>query len=394
MWTEPADLKDALMRLWNRGEFMRDLVEGRSRFPLRIPLKGPKAADITHRFDSVRRWVATLTATRFIRIEWTEVRHRVQGEQQIPLCVWVDSLDDALRWLGKRAEYDEFVAILDRTRTVCAPLVSWLARYPLRALDLARQWESLLLVVTWIQAHPRPGIYLRQVDIPGIHTKFIESHRATLSDLLDLALEPDLIDLRHSGVSGFTSRYGFLDKPVRIRFRVLDPRIQIIDAAVCPDVTLDVTSFAQLHLAVRRVIITENETNFLALPELEGTVAVFGAGYGWEALARARWLERCRICYWGDIDTHGFAILDQLRSHFLAVESVLMDRQTLMAHAMYWGEETRPYQGDLRRLHIDELSLFNDLRDNRIRPGLRLEQELLGYEWVRDRLQALVSQYP
>ena len=28
----------------------------------------------------------------------------------------------------------------------------------------------------------------------------------------------------------------------------------------------------------------------------------------WDALAKARWLSRCKIHYWGDIDTHGFGL--------------------------------------------------------------------------------------
>ena len=54
---------------------------------------------------------------------------------------------------------------------------------PLRALELAAEWSRLLDVVSWLQAHPRPGVYLRQVDLPGIHTKFIESQRGVLADL-------------------------------------------------------------------------------------------------------------------------------------------------------------------------------------------------------------------
>lgn len=38
-----------------------------------------------------------------------------------------------------------------------------------------------------------------------------------------------------------------------------------------------------------------------------------GAGYGWQALAQAKWLNQCEIYYWGNLDTHGFAILDRLR---------------------------------------------------------------------------------
>ena len=96
-----------------------------------------------------------------------------------------------------------------------------------------------------------------------------------------------------------------------------------------PDVTLDAESFADLDIPVRRVFITENETNFLAFPPACEAIVIFGAGYGWDALATAHWLARCGIHYWGDIDTHGFAILDQLRARFEHVESFLMDRDNL-----------------------------------------------------------------
>jgi hypothetical protein len=29
-------------------------------------------------------------------------------------------------------------------------------------------------VLRWFVANPRPGVYLRQLDIPGVDTKFIE----------------------------------------------------------------------------------------------------------------------------------------------------------------------------------------------------------------------------
>jgi hypothetical protein len=49
-----------------------------------------------------------------------------------------------------------------------------------------------------------------------------------------------------------------------------------------------------------------------------------------DALEASRWLNDRAIHYWGDIDTHGFAILDQPRGHFAHVESFLMDRATLI----------------------------------------------------------------
>ena len=112
-------------------------------------------------------------------------------------------------------------------------------------------------------------------------------------------------------------------------------------------------------------------------------------GYGWDALARSHWLNNCAIHYWGDIDTHGFGILDQLRGHFDHVDSFLMDRATLDAHAALWGCEDKPLRIDLHRLTSAEQSLYDDLRDAHIRPGLRLEQEHIGFQWLNDHLQQL-----
>ena len=160
---------------------------------------------------------------------------------------------------------------------------------------------------------------------------------------------------------------------------------------MCPDVTLDDDGFSRVELAVRRVFITENETNFLAFPQVRDAIVIFGAGYGWDALARSHWLKDCSIHYWGDIDTHGFDILDQLRGHFDHVASFLMDRATLDAHAAVWGSEDTPLQVDLYRLTPEERALYDDLRDNRIRTGLRLEQEHIGFHWLAHRLEQLLG---
>lgn len=389
-WTGAGDVKAQLSQLWERGSLLRQAVSGQDLFPLRLTLKGPASADITNRFEAVRAWSAELAAMARVRLEWQEVRHRVQGAQRLPASAWIDCIEDMLALLGKQREWDRFAALVRHTRQAQPGLLPWLERRPLQALELAENWPRLLAVVQWLKDHPRPGIYLRQVDLPGVHTKFIESHRGVLAELLDLALPPHAIDATRTGVTQFAGRYGFLDKPVRLRFRVLDARLQVVCGVASPDVTLDAESFSRLRPAVKRVFITENETNFLAFPPVVESIVLFGAGYGWEALARSSWLNDCTVYYWGDIDTHGFAILDQLRGHFAHVASFLMDRQTLDAHEVMWGREATPVVSDLHRLTADERALYDALRDNRIRTGLRLEQEQIGFHYVSQRLQALL----
>jgi hypothetical protein len=392
-WTTPEDLRAQVQRLWDRGDLLRAAVTDAVSWPLRLTLKGPVASDLSDRFEAVRSWVKTIAATPQVRIEWREWNHRVQGMQRLPASVWIDSLQDALAFIGKARPAQRFVALWQQTQAVEPALLTWLLRRPLQALELADRWDRMLAVVGWLQAHPRPAVYLRQVDIPGVDSKFIEAHRGVLAELLDLALPAEAIDRDATGVAQFARRFGFLDKPVRIRFRLLDPSLPSLPGcAGLPDITLDAASFATLALPIRRVFITENETNFLAFPPVASAIVVFGAGYGWEALARASWLHRCRLHYWGDIDTHGFAILDQLRGHFPTVASLLMDRETLLAHRLHWGEEPDPVRHDLMRLTSEEAAVYDDLRFDRHRPRLRLEQERVGFGWLCDRLARIESE--
>ena len=397
-WTRPADLRRQVQRLWDRGRLLSSLATREAMFPLRLALKRPNAAQLRDHFDEARSWSASLRSMPHLRIAMREFRHRVSGANALPHEVWIDTLEDAAAVIGKRGEVAAFRRVVETTRARQPSLLPWIARRPLNASQLADDWNLLLDVVGWLQDHPRPGIYLRQMDVPGVHSKFVESRRGVIGELLNCVLPPESIDASAAGVAGFARRYGFRDKPERIRFRILDSTHALLPgdrdrSTGSQDVTLDATTFAALDTGVSRVFVTENEINFLAFPSIEGGMVVFGAGYGFESLRRARWLSRCRLFYWGDIDTHGFAILDELRSHFGRVESFLMDRATFDEFEPLWGTESSPLDRELSRLTAEEHALYDDLRFHRIGSNLRLEQERIGFEWVRSRLDRLLPAF-
>ena len=390
-WTTPADLRRQVRRLWDRGVILASLATGETLFPRRLVLRRPGSTELRDRFDEVRAWVAALRSMPHVRLSMREIRHRVSGTNLLPHEAWVDTLEDAVALIRKQTELAEFRRLLDWTRARQPALLAWVAKRPLRALQLAGDWRRLLDIVGWLEDHPRPGVYLRQIDVPGVHSKFVEAHRGVLGELLDRALSPTSIDAgAPAGVAGFARRYGFREKPERIRFRVLDPALSPLPAgpedAGGQDIALDAASFAALRTGVSRVFITENEINFLAFPRVKEAMVIFGAGYGFERLGRARWLGELRLHYWGDIDTHGFAILDALRIRFGHVESFLMDRSTLLAFESLWGTEDSPIDRELPRLSAEERALYDDLRANRFGRHVRLEQERIGFGWVRDAL--------
>lgn len=381
-WTGARELRAQLQRCWDRGEMLAGMVSGESSFPHRLKLKGPTAKEMSEHFDAVRTWIAELRALPHYRVEMREVRHRTLGANEVPRAVWVDSLDNVLDLLGKRRQARRFAVLVARTRERQPVLLEWVARRPLKVLELADAWDRLLDVVDWVQRHPRPDVYLRQVDIPGVHTKFIEVHRGILIQWLDRVLPREAVDTTATGVSGFARRYGFRDRPQRIRLRALDPAHGLLPGSGSADMTLDAESVARLAPAVSRVFITENEINYLAFPQVRDSLLIFGAGYGFEVLGQAAWLTGCQVFYWGDIDTHGFAILDQLRAYVPHARSLLMDRATLLAFRAQWGMEEKQTIRNLPRLNEEECALYDDLKDNRISPNLRLEQERIGFGWL------------
>ena len=391
-WTTSQDLCRQVQRLWERGFILAEVARGGGAFPRRLVLKRPTSAEIRDRFEAVRAWSASLRSLQHVRLTMRESRHRVLGANTLPLEAWVDSVDAAAALIGKQQDLVVFRDLLQTVSRRQPGLAGWIAGKPLRALELRSEWGPLLDIVEWLQGHPRPGVYVRQMDVAGVDTKFVERHRGVLAELLDLALPPGSIDTSHTGAAGFAQRFGFKPKPERIRFRILHQDCALLpwrDSADGQELTLRVTDFAALDLPIRRAIITENEINFLALPPLAGTIAIFGSGYGFDTLGQATWLSRCRLYYWGDIDTHGFAILDQLREHFESVDSLLMDLPTFLRFKSLWVSERAPTLRDLSRLSPAERELYDDLRTDKYGPSLRLEQERIGFAWVRDALAAL-----
>ncbi|MFN3324254.1 MAG: DUF3322 domain-containing protein [Bryobacteraceae bacterium] len=393
-WTTPQEIRAHLERYWSSGRLLAAPLRGESLFPLPLPLRRPDSRALSDRFDEVRQWIRKLEAGAAgprgfgYQIEWIELNHRILGRNRIPARVTVPTERDALRLIDRLRDADRFRALTDATLARFPELRNWLARKPLAALDAADDWDRILAVLAWFRGHPRCGLYLRQLDIPRVDTKFIEGRRGLLGELLDEVLPPEAIDTGAAGARAFERRYGLRSKPALIRFRLLDPALYLHGLS---DLTVPAEEFASLCLPVERVFLTENEVNGLAFPYLPASLVIFGLGYGVDRLAEAVWLCRTALHYWGDIDTHGFAILDRLRAALPGAASFLMDRETLLHHRHLWVREPERCLHDLPRLTPSEQALYDDLRFDRLGPAARLEQERIPFGWLTQALESLAS---
>jgi hypothetical protein len=148
-----------------------------------------------------------------------------------------------------------------------------------------------------------------------------------------------------------------------------------------------VDEFTAAPPGITAVYVVENEITYLAFPAVEGAIVIFGRGYAVPTLEQLAWLAGTELVYWGDIDTHGFAILNGLRRSFPHTRSILMDRATLMAHQSQWVKESNPTDTPLGLLHEPEARLYRDLVGDVLGPSVRLEQERVRFAALEQALQ-------
>lgn len=406
-WTTLADLRVLSLKAWSTGSLLRELLEPTGLYPRRRSLKRPTAAALLSDYAAARAWASELFAAAGpFSLETAEVGRSTIGTNVLPAAAVFESAGDEVGFAGKARDASRFLELAGRMAALDPSFRQWVLRKPLKLLDLGADALTAALVALWLRDNPAPGLYVRQISLPGVHTKFIENHRRVIDelaealrpvalpevpsggeDLPEVPAEPDSLlgqFAARTPAARFAARHGFVHPPELVRFRMLDPAVPLLGGA--RDVTVTAGAFSSLRLPVTQVIVTENLVNFLALPERTGSLAIYGGGYGFSSLRDAAWLRDCEVLYWGDLDTHGFRILDELRAVHPDVVSVLMDEETLLAHRDGWGQEPSPSRAELTRLTPAERALYEALGNNAYGAAVRLEQELIRWDWALRKL--------
>lgn len=415
-WTSVADLLALSLKAWGSGALLREVLEPGGLYPRRRPLKRPTAATLRSDYAAASAWAADIFAgVGPFSLETAEVGRTTVGANRLPAAAVFAAVEDEIGFAGKAKESARFVELAGGLASLHPSLRGWALKRPLKLLELGAEALTAARVALWLKDNPEPGIYVRQLSLTGVHTKFIENHRAVIGELAaelradsehtanepaddsrpDSPAEPgSLLGLTpaRSPAARFAAGHGFLHPPELVRFRLLDPDVPLLGRA--RDLTVTAEAFSTLRLPVTKVLITENLVNFLALPERPDTFAIYGGGYGFSSLRDAGWLGGCEVLYWGDLDTHGFRILDQLRAVHPHVASVLMDEATLLTHRDAWGSEPSPSKAVLSRLTADESALYDGLRNDTFGRAVRLEQELIRWDWAAPRLGGLSQPKP
>lgn len=371
-WTTPEDIAARVRRRWDDGSLLAAYAGGVPFEPIEVPLRGPTAAQIGDDIAAVREWIAALDTGRRgdgrYSLQWQSIGGRHVGRNQLPVRAVLSSFDQVWALLGVAATarwFDEILATAQQHPAVR----QWVLDHPHRSLELRHEMPRLVAAYYWLDSHRHSQRYLREITAPGVDTKFAERHRSVLAAMLGVS----------STAPGFLAGLGLRCKPALVRLR---PATSLGLPAPLTEIAVRSEELAQLRVEPRVAVIVENEISYLSVDIPEDGIVLWGRGFDVDSVGRLGWLAAAEVRYWGDIDTHGFAILNRLRAWLPQTNSVLMDRATLLAHRDRWVTEDRPTNSLLARLTPDEQDLYSELVTDGLGERVRLEQECIDWDWV------------
>ena len=168
--TSPKEVYKKLLNDWERGFFYRQHA---SCFPYEFRLSCISSKQMTEQFGAVDGWIRSFSGHAKLSpfLKFKEVNHRLLGKHSIPASLVFESPQELATLLGKGDEWNTFISRIQLLEKRDERLLGWAMRYPIRLLEVASDLDRLLLLWQWMIDHPRPRIYLRQIDLPGIDTK-------------------------------------------------------------------------------------------------------------------------------------------------------------------------------------------------------------------------------
>jgi len=379
-----ADIVRRLRATWHIDAAQPDAASGAPPWPHTFPIGTVAKADLESEFDRFQKaafewrdWAAAQG------LHLTDSQRVVHGTtQRIPTHVTIPSVDVAARLCGKA-----WVDRLSRGRTRADVLHRRFSSVPdrprlIRDVDAYTDVDFDLLCRTaeWFRANSASGLTPRQVPVPGLHAKWLNSHNAEVAVLAGIP-SLDLLP-RH---------------PARLHLTYLDPdhranRGRWQDTATVGDAMIP-------PYTPSVIVISENKDTAIHFPVMAGGISVEGMGHGGATAASLQWLRDCpNLFYWGDMDAAGFEILNGFRAAGLAVSSILMDVATYEQFEQFGtamdvrgNPLSAPTRRTLVHLTIEERQLYDRLTDPTWVRYRRIEQERIPLPYAAETVRAMLA---
>jgi uncharacterized protein DUF3322/Wadjet anti plasmid transformation system JetA-like protein len=162
-------------------------------------------------------------------------------------------------------------------------------------------FTTLLAATAWFRAHPRSGLTVRSVPVPGMHTKWLARHRGMVLACLgtptdstqptEPAGESDPADIP----TGDLDALGLRPLPREVSIVLSDPVLCTV-AGGLRQISAPVDELARLPICPDTVLIVENKEPALAWSDTAGLVVIHSLGNHLDVLGSLPWIPHDRCC--------------------------------------------------------------------------------------------------
>ncbi len=366
------DISCKFKKLYDDGTVFGVFLECKEMFPYVLKLKTLKEKFIVENFAQLSNEIEKLQKLK-LDISYREFKFKKIGSQKLPVSLTCKTAEDFLDFIDKK---DEFYSCKTSYYVALEKFLSLKKLFIEKPrLLFEKELHKILDIVAFFLDNPKPNIYIRELPLFGVDTKFIENNKKTIDMFLMSVLDENSYNaIDKLANNGFEKKYGLKYKLPLVRFRILDCDLYINSMS---DISITIEEFKTLNLGCKKVYMVENEVTALCFPDVKDAIVIFARGYSVGIFKSVGWLRDKEIYYWGDIDMDGFAILSQARGYFSQIKSLFMDEETIEEFSELKVKSHDKQYRELDNLTKNEMLVYDRLFCDYYGENFRLEQERL-----------------
>lgn len=391
VFISPSDFIELLKkREWDNSKKLRANLIGEQEYPVKYSIKQVTPNELSGNFRQFIQYLESWKESALHPfIDYQPKIYKIYGSHYIPKYVIFDNYVQILSLLEseERKNYQKL-------KDAFSQLIEHVSKKPafIHALSKHHSWlteatmyeiDSLITCLNHLKAGCGQGNYIRQLNLPNVDTKYVQKNDRILTALLD--------SLYQQEITGVGSLERWLEcKPLPSHFimvRPLCPKVQA-ELGGLELLQIDHEMLSRYSLPGKIIIIVENVTSGLALPNIENAIAIAGAGGNISFLKNPIFKEK-RVVYWGDIDAKGLAILSDARKLLDSIIPTMMSKEELEHFPDQIVEDTTEAPPQPVNLTPSEFLLYDYLSQDSDTSRLRLEQEKLSMSYIQNKIASI-----
>lgn len=307
---------------------------------------------------------------------WKEKKLKQFGVQRYPEKLHFDSIVDVIDFVDLGVIYGQLFSFFNCLNLYSDKLPLLLNKHAKWFFENGLEQTNLFIqCLDWLLNNNGSDVYIRQIDVEGADTKWIENNRFILTEAVKLILEESV------GTS-LEELLGLRKPESMIRFRVFGEPLKDFFRG-CDDISLTLSGLKKIseqisHL-IKKVVVLENEVTGLVFDGIDDGICFFKLGNAVPVLADVPFVSSCGDClYFGDLDVDGLLILSRYRKKLPHVNSVMMNVDVFKKHYKSSVCDRNKLTSEELYLNEEELRLLSFiLKQKKGGNNSRLEQELI-----------------